>query len=31
MLTFDPDAGTVHVAFYDVDGALTFERTLDDV
>lgn len=31
VLTFDPDAGTVHVAFYAVDGSLAFERTLDDV
>ncbi|MCB9668106.1 MAG: alkaline phosphatase D family protein [Alphaproteobacteria bacterium] len=31
ILTFDPDAGTIHVAFYARDGSLTFERTLDDV
>ena len=31
VLTFDPDAGTVHVAFYARDGSLTYERTLDDV
>ena len=31
VLTFDPDAGTVHVAFYGKDGSLTFERTLDDL
>jgi hypothetical protein len=29
VLTFDPAAGTVHVAFYGVDGSLTFEQTLD--
>jgi phosphodiesterase/alkaline phosphatase D-like protein len=31
VLTFDPDAGTVHVAFYGKDGSLSFERTLTDV
>ncbi len=31
VLTFDPDAGTVHVAFYAADGSVSFERTLDDV
>lgn len=31
VLTFDPDAGTVHVAFWDRTGALAWERTLDDV
>ncbi len=29
VLTFDPDAGTVHVAFYGMDGSLTYEQTLD--
>ncbi len=29
VLTFDPAAGTVHVAFYGTDGSLTFEHTLD--
>ncbi len=28
VLTFDPDAGTVHVAFYHRDGSLTFEQTV---
>lgn len=31
VLTFDPDAGTVHVAFHATDGTVTHERTLDDV
>ncbi len=31
VLTFDPAAGEVHVAFYAQDGSLAFERTLDDV
>lgn len=31
LLTFDPGAGTVHVAFYAKDGALAFEQTLTDV
>lgn len=31
VLTFDPGAGTVHVAFYAKDGSLSFERTLTDV
>lgn len=31
VLTFDPDAGTVHVAFYGQDGSLSYEQTLDDV
>ncbi len=30
VLTFDPDAGTVHVAFYASDGSLAFEHTIDD-
>lgn len=30
VLTFDGEAGTVHVAFYAKDGSLAFERTLDD-
>jgi len=29
VLTFDPDSGTVHVAFYAVDGSLSYERTLE--
>jgi phosphodiesterase/alkaline phosphatase D-like protein len=29
VLTFDPDANTVHVAFYGRDGTLTFERLLE--
>lgn len=29
VLTFDPDAGTINVAFYAADGSLAFERTLD--
>ncbi len=29
VLTFDPDAGTVHVAFHGRDGALSYEQTLD--
>jgi len=31
VLTFDPAAGTVHVAFYLADGSVGFEKTLDDV
>ncbi|MCB9687275.1 MAG: alkaline phosphatase family protein [Alphaproteobacteria bacterium] len=31
VLTFDPGAGTIHVAFHARDGSLSFERTLDDV
>lgn len=31
VLTFDPDAGTVHVAFYGMDGSLSYEQTLSDV
>jgi alkaline phosphatase D len=31
VLEFDPDAGTVHVAFYARDGSLAFEQTLTDV
>jgi alkaline phosphatase D len=31
VLTFDPDAGTVHVEFYAVDGSLAYERTLEGV
>lgn len=29
VLHFDPDAGTVHVAFYDSTGALAYEQTLE--
>jgi phosphodiesterase/alkaline phosphatase D-like protein len=28
LLTFDPTAGTVHVAFHAEDGSLSYERTL---
>ncbi len=31
VLTFDPDAGTVHVAFHDKEGAVAFEQTLTDL
>lgn len=31
VLTFDPEAGEVHVAFYGVDGAVAFERLIQDV
>ncbi|MCO4747251.1 MAG: alkaline phosphatase D family protein [Proteobacteria bacterium] len=31
VLTFDPDAGTVHVAFHAVDGSVAYEKTLDDL
>ncbi len=31
VLTFDPDADSVHVAFYGKDGSLTHEQTLIDV
>lgn len=31
VLTFDPRAGTVHVAFYAADGSLAFERVLEGV
>ena len=31
VLTFDPESGTVHVAFYGSDGTLSFEQTLTDV
>jgi alkaline phosphatase D len=31
VITFDGEAGTVHVAFYAADGSLAFERLLDDV
>lgn len=31
VLTFDPDAGTVHVEFWDSTGKLAYEQTLDDV
>ncbi|MEZ4320032.1 MAG: alkaline phosphatase D family protein [Myxococcota bacterium] len=31
VLTFDPVAGSVHVAFYAKDGSLDFEQTLTDV
>ena len=31
VLTFDPEAGTIHIAFYGVDGSLSFEKTLTNV
>jgi len=31
VLTFDPDAGTVHVAFHLGDGSVGHEQTLTDV
>ena len=29
VLTFDPDAGTVHIGFYASDGTLSYEQILD--
>lgn len=31
VLTFDPDAGTVHVAFHLRDGSVGYEQTLTDI